>query len=48
MRSFIFKRKNITFFETESAIFCIAIGYFNPKAPFLFDPFIHLQPSLQY
>ncbi len=40
MRRFIFKRKNISFFETESAIFCITIGYFNPKTLF-----IHLQPS---
>ena len=45
MRSFIFKRKNIAFFQTESAIFCITIGYFNTKTPFLFNPFIHLQPS---
>ena len=45
MRSFIFKRKNIAFFEAESAIFYIPVDYFKPKTPFLFNPFIHLQPS---
>ena len=40
-----YSKENIAFFQTESAIFCITIGYFNTKTPFLFNPFIHLQPS---
>ena len=42
---FHIQKKNISLFRTDSAIFCITIGYFNTKTPFLFNPFIHLQPS---
>ncbi len=45
MRVSYSKEKTSPFFQTEPAIFCITIGYFNTKAPFLFNPFIHLQPS---
>ncbi len=45
LAEFHIQKNNIAFFQTESAIFCITIGYFNTKTPFLFNPFIHLQPS---
>ena len=46
LAEFHIQKKNITFLETESAIFYIPVNYFKSKTPILFNPLIHLYPSL--
>ena len=47
LRCSVFKMKDVSLFQSESAVFRFAVNYFYTKSPIFNDPFVHLlSPTL--